>query len=84
VRGLASNAGLAFRLGDMEAMAGNWHYLIDYRDEYKKVTPEDIMRVANQYFTKSNRTIATLVSTGGAKPAGGPGRPGNPGDRPGK
>ncbi|NMC44082.1 MAG: insulinase family protein [candidate division Zixibacteria bacterium] len=84
VRSLSSNIGLAFQLGNMEAMAGNWHYLIDYRDEYKKVTPEDILRVANQYFTKSNRTIATLVSADGAKPAGGPGRPGGPGDRPGK
>ncbi|MDD4050992.1 MAG: pitrilysin family protein [candidate division Zixibacteria bacterium] len=78
VRNLTSSIGMAFRIGDMEAMAGDWHYLIDYRDEYKRVTPEDIMRVANKYFTKSNRTIATLVNTG-AKPAGGPGRPGGPG-----
>lgn len=72
VRNFTSNSGMAFRIGNMEAMAGNWHYLIDYRDEYKRVTPEDIMRVANKYFTKSNRTIATLVGAG-AKTAGAPG-----------
>jgi len=74
VRNFTSNTGMAFRLGNMEAIAGSWHYLIDYRDEYKRVTPEDIMRVANKYFTKSNRTIATLVSAG-AKPAGTAGGP---------
>ncbi len=61
IRSLASNMGLARRIGNMEAMTGDWHYLIDYREEYKAVTPEDIMRVANEYLTKSNRTIVTLV-----------------------
>ena len=26
-----------------------------------EITTDDIMRVANTYFTKSNRTVATLV-----------------------
>ena len=61
VRSLNSNNGIAYRLANYQAVNGDWHYLIDYRNEYKNVTAEDIMRVANKYFTKSNRTVVTLV-----------------------
>ncbi len=61
IRSLNSNMGLAFRLANMQAMVGDWHYLIDYRTEIKNVTPDDIMRVANKYLTKRNRTVVTLV-----------------------
>lgn len=63
IRSLASNRGLAFRLGNMEAMAGDWHYLMDYRNAIKSVTPEDIMRVANAYLVKKNRTVVKLIQT---------------------
>lgn len=66
VRSLASNNGIAFRLGDMQAVAGNWHYLLDYRQEMKKITPADIMRVAKTYLTKTNRTVVTLVKPASA------------------
>jgi len=61
VRSLSSNMGLAFRLANMQAMVDDWHYLIEYRQEIESVTPEDIMRVAEKYLTKSNRTVVTLV-----------------------
>ena len=64
----------------MEALAGNWHYLIDYRDEIKRVTPEDIMRVANKYFTKTNRTVAVLVSPS-TKASGKPAAPAGTGGK---
>ncbi|MCK5125791.1 MAG: insulinase family protein [candidate division Zixibacteria bacterium] len=69
VRSLASNGGMAYRIGNMTAMVGDWHYLIDYRNELKAVTPEDIMRVAKQYFTKSNRTVVTVVKKKKAEPS---------------
>lgn len=62
VRSLDSNRGLARRLANYQAMLGDWHYLIDYREEVKEVTPEDIMRVAGKYLTRSNRTVVTLVT----------------------
>ena len=31
---------------------------------YDKITPEDIMNVANKYFTKENRTVVNLVEEG--------------------
>jgi len=61
IRSLNSNMGLAFRLANYQAIAGDWHYLLDYRNEYKKVTPDDIMRVAKKYLTKNNMTIVTLT-----------------------
>ena len=70
IRSLASNNGLAYRIGSMQAMIGDWHYLLDYRDELKSVTPEDLMRVAKTYLTKENRTIINLVKKEMAAPAG--------------
>jgi len=35
-------------------------------DLYQRITPQDIQRVASQYFTPNNRTIVTLTSQGAA------------------
>lgn len=61
VWGLYSNLGLAARLAEYEARAGDWRYLHTVQDRLKAVTPDDIMRVARQTFTKDNRTVATLI-----------------------
>ncbi|MCH8294035.1 insulinase family protein [Candidatus Poribacteria bacterium] len=61
IRDLSSNSGLAWQLASFEAFAGTWRYLVEWRETVHKITPEDIMRVAKTYFTKSNRTVATLV-----------------------
>jgi len=49
-------------------VAGDWRYVLRSRDKIAAVTPADIQRVAAQYFTKSNRTVATLVKKPGSKP----------------
>ena len=61
VRSLQSNSGLASQLAYFQAVAGDWRYILRNRDEITKVTGEDVMRVARAYFTKKNRTVATLV-----------------------
>ena len=61
IRSLRSNSGLAGQLGYFEAVAGSWRYLLENRDAIARVTPEDVMRVAQFYFSKTNRTVATLV-----------------------
>ena len=63
VRALGSNIGLAFRVGMYEAMRGDWRALLTDMERMKQVTPEDIMRVAQEYFTEENRTVAWLVET---------------------
>jgi len=34
---------------------------LKFRDNLKAVTAEDIMQVAEQYFVKEHRTVATLI-----------------------
>ncbi|UVT16389.1 MAG: insulinase family protein [Nitrospira sp.] len=61
VRGLRSNSGLASQLALHQAVAGDWRYILTSRDKVANVTAADVQRVATQYFTKSNRTVAVLV-----------------------
>ena len=67
VRSLRSNGGLASQLALYQTVAGDWRYAIKARDKIAAVTPADIQRVAAEYFTKSNRTVATLVKKAGEK-----------------
>lgn len=61
VRGLRSSSGLASQLALYQAVAGDWRYILTSRDNVAKVTAADVQRVAAQYFTRSNRTVALLV-----------------------
>lgn len=61
VRALRSNSGLASQLALYQTVAGDWRYVLKSRDKIAAVTAADIQRVAAQYFTKSNRTVGTLV-----------------------
>ncbi|HEY2583549.1 MAG TPA: pitrilysin family protein [Mucilaginibacter sp.] len=45
---------------------GDWRLLFYQRDQLKKVTPEDVARVADKYFKQSNRTLGLFIPT--AKP----------------
>ena len=70
IRNLSSNAGMAQQLAFYEGIAGDWRYILDWRENMYKITPEDIMRVAKTYFTKSNRTVGTLVKKEAVASAG--------------
>ena len=61
VRALRSNSGLAGQLAYFQTAAKDWRYLVKVRQRIAAVTPQDIQRVARTYFTKHNRTVATLV-----------------------
>jgi predicted Zn-dependent peptidase len=67
VRALRSNVGLASQLALYQTVAGDWRYALKARDKIAAVTSMDIQRVATEYFTKSNRTVATLVKRAGDK-----------------
>ncbi|MGH7260673.1 MAG: M16 family metallopeptidase [Nitrospiraceae bacterium] len=66
VRALRSNSGLAGQLAYFQTVAKDWRYVLKARERIAAVTPADIQRVARAYFTKTNRTVATLVRA--AKP----------------
>jgi predicted Zn-dependent peptidase len=55
---LANNEGLAQLLASYHANYGDWRKLFTDIDEVDKVTAEDVQRVAKQYFTPANRTVA--------------------------
>lgn len=61
VRALRSNGGLAGQLAYFQTVARDWRYVLKARERIAAVSPQDIQRVARAYFTKANRTVATLV-----------------------
>ena len=61
IRGLGSNSGMASLISYFETIAGDWRYFLKLPEEIGKVTAADVMRVANQYLVKNNRTVAVLV-----------------------
>ncbi|MBI2458431.1 MAG: insulinase family protein, partial [candidate division NC10 bacterium] len=65
---------LANLLGAWESVA-SWRLLAGYPDGIRKVTAADVQRVAKQYLTPDNRTVAILIPTKAAAPAGS-GQPG--------
>jgi predicted Zn-dependent peptidase len=67
VQGMKSNLGMAWRLGNYQALVGDWRYLLEHKKERGEVTPEDIMRVAKKYLNEHNRTVAALVKKEGKK-----------------
>jgi predicted Zn-dependent peptidase len=65
LRALQSNSGMAYWLASSEATAGSWRYLLTWREQIRRVSPEDVMRVARTYLTEENRTVGTIVKPGG-------------------
>lgn len=61
IRELVSDYSMARRLTYYQQMAGDWRYLTEYMEKIKKITPEDIQKTAQKYFTYENLTVATLV-----------------------
>jgi zinc protease len=42
---------------------GDWRLFFYERDQLKKVTPEEVLRVADKYFKQSNRTLGLFIPT---------------------
>jgi zinc protease len=53
-------------------LIGDWRGLDGYLPAIRKVTPEDVQRVAGQYLVPDHRTAGVLVPTGPAKHAAAP------------
>ena len=60
IRGLANNGGIAGQLATTHAQLGDWKEIFRQVERIEKVTTDDIMRVAQETFTPSNRTVATI------------------------
>lgn len=53
--------GRANAIGRYEVFFGDYNRLFSTGDEVKKVTKEDVQRVAAKYFNENNRTVGTLI-----------------------
>jgi len=51
----------AMTIGRIESARMDYSYLDSYLDNVRKVTKEDVMRVANQYFVQDKRTVGILI-----------------------
>ena len=60
---------IAYQLAASEALWRDWARTFRDDDAIRRVTPQDVQRVVRKYFTKSNRTVATLVRPPQAQPA---------------
>ena len=56
--------GQAMKIGSYEA-TGGWRQMDSYLDGIRKVSREDIRRVARQYLNPDRRTVGTLIPTKG-------------------
>jgi predicted Zn-dependent peptidase len=61
IRRLESNLGLALQLADSETLFDDWRETFRSTARLEEVTTEDLRRVVDEYFERSNRTVATLV-----------------------
>ncbi|MCP5052266.1 MAG: insulinase family protein [bacterium] len=59
-RSMETINGKANTIGAYEIFFGNYEKLFQAPEEYRKVTVEDIKRVAATYFKKSNRTVGIM------------------------
>lgn len=60
IKQLESNSGLGMNLAQNEQIMGDWRYDWKVGAELRKVKPEDIVRVAEKYLTRDNRTVVYL------------------------
>lgn len=63
LRNLSSNEGLANELTFFHGIVGDWRYASNHSYVVRNITAEDVKRVARKYFTKENRSVATLVES---------------------
>lgn len=69
VRELQSNSGVAGQLAYYQVVTGDWRNLFNRLDALEAVTNDDIMRVANETFTRRNRTVAMIQTAPPEMPA---------------
>ena len=59
---LTNSQGIGLTLSEYAA-DGDWRLLFYQRDAIKKVTPDDVVRVAKAYLKESNRTLGEFIPT---------------------
>jgi len=60
VRRIGSSLGLAFQLASSASLEGDWRATFRVSERLRQVSVEDVRRVAAEYLTRQNRTVAVL------------------------
>ena len=60
-RSMQTVNGKARKIGTYEIYFGDYSEILKVQDRYRAVTPDDVKRVAGQYFQQKNRSVVTLV-----------------------
>ena len=60
-RNLTTISGKAQALGQYEVLMGGYPKLFEAPNRYESVTKEDIQRIAQKTFRKTNRTVGVLI-----------------------
>jgi predicted Zn-dependent peptidase len=63
VRSLEDNSNMGLQLSSWQALTGDWRNLFRQLDKINAVTPEDIRRVAQATFARTNRSVGTIEPT---------------------
>lgn len=62
---IETNFELGHMLAYFENIAGSWRYILDHSKNIDKITPEDLLRVAKEYFRPENMTTILLKRKAG-------------------
>ena len=65
IRSLGSNIGIAFQIAFSQLYYGDYHARFRNLERVKKVSAEDVMRVANKYLVARNRTVGYRIQVEG-------------------
>jgi predicted Zn-dependent peptidase len=68
IRGLDSNTGMANQLAFYHTMTGNWRDMFQEVEKIEAVTAEEIQRVANEVFTRTNLSVGAQESLADLEP----------------
>ena len=61
LKSIKTTVGLGEKIGMFEILFGDYNYIFKVLDEFEKIVKNDLIKVANKYFIKDNRTVVTLV-----------------------
>jgi predicted Zn-dependent peptidase len=64
---LDNNSGIAWQLSYYQTVFKDWRYLINYLDNLKKISVNDIQTTCDKYIKDNNKTVAVLRDERGNK-----------------
>lgn len=67
IKGLERAFFVGLQVGESYHNTGDPLYFLKKLERYKKITKEDVIKVAKKYFKKTNRTVVVIIPKGGKK-----------------